>query len=344
MLLPSLPLLPLAPNEHLAGTRAQQRALLAQLTTLRARPRPGRMFPSLSFITLARLLDTRPAFPDPDVLEAGHALTIRRYRDLGITAPLPPSHIWVATASAEPAAFGGFHYPGQGYRHWQMIAVITRYGPLHAGPLPDPRLAALDLIRTCAHDGLHYASYRRYQLHPDGTTPVRIRYGINFRRPDGRPYSQPDAPGTTTTRDLGIIMEGATDREARAITQHTAHACSISQPPQDPDRAEYLDVTGNFTPADLLTSAPTTQDQAAARLVGFLSRMTEYERTVSARYAAFLTETSPAAPASLHSAILEAIITGSLADLCHALNQRHGPAAFTRIFRTSRYTAAQPGA
>ena len=129
-----------------------------------------------------------------------------------------------------------------------MIAVITRYGHLASPEPPDPQLAALDLIRAYAHDSLHYGTYRRYQHNPDGTGPVRTRYGINFRRPDGRPYSRPDAPGTISTRNLGIIMEAATDREARAITRRTARRARITPPPSDPDRAEYHDATGTPDP------------------------------------------------------------------------------------------------
>ncbi len=177
------------------------------------------------------------------MLTPGISDTARRYSELGLTSLLPPDRAWIATTSDDHSAFGGFHYPSQGYRHWQMIAVITRYGHLASPEPPNPQLAALDLIRAYAHDSLHYGTYRRYQHNPDGTGPVRTRYGINFRRPDGRPYSRPDAPGTISTRNLGIIMEGATeswkaltDREARAITRSTALRARIT-PPSSPTSA-----------------------------------------------------------------------------------------------------------
>ncbi len=329
-----MPLL-LAPNEHLGGTPDQRRALQACLNSLRAAPDPGPTRPGLTLTTLADLLTTPQPFLDPAVLHAGLRITGQRYRELGVTALLPPCRVFVAVASQDQAAFGGFHYPGQGYRHWQMTAFITRYGPLN-GPGPsDPRLAALDLTRAYAHDSLHYATYRRYQWHPDGTTPVRVRYGINFRSPDGTPYSRPDPPGTTTTRNLGIIMEAATDREARTITYHTARATGITQPASNPDRAEYHELTGHPAPASLSTHrAITSQDSVDT--AAFLARMTTYHQTVTARYAAFLAELT-AAPDSLHRFILRAMITGSLAALCRTLNQDHGPAAFTRLFKTGTH-------
>ncbi len=73
---------------------------------------------------------------------------------------------------------------------------------------------------------------------------ARTRCGINFRRPDGRTYSRPDPPGTLYSRNLGIIMEAATDREARVITRRTACHARITPPPDDPGRAEYHYVTG----------------------------------------------------------------------------------------------------
>ncbi len=324
--------LPLAPNEHVSGTIDQRRALLAHLANLRVSPPVGQLHPELSCTALADLLATPAPFIDETVLRTGITITARRYGRIGLTSLLPAERTFIATGSANPAAFGGFHYPGQGYRHWQMISVITRYGHLAGPEPPDPRLAALDLIRAYAHDSLHYGSYRRYQHNPDGTGPIRTRYGINFRRPDGRTYSLPDTQGSPSTRNLGIIMEGATDREAQAITRHTARLAHITCPSADPDRAEYRDVTGCPAPHAARSSDPRDNTRP------FLTRMTAYRESVTSRYQVLLTELSPHAPGSLHTAILRAMITGSLASLCHDLNQRHGPAAFTRMFRTSTFT------
>jgi hypothetical protein len=324
---------PLAPNEHLSGTAEQRHALLARLASIRSQPAPHHSHPHLTLMTLADLTASPPQWIDPAVLDAGIAITRLRYRALGLTRLLPPERAWIGTASADPDAFGGLHYPGQGYRHWQMTAVITRYGLLADPELADPGLAALDLIRAYAHDSLHYGSYRRYQWHPDGTTPVRVRYGINFRGPDGTPYSRTDTPGTRSTRNLGIIIEAATDREARAITRHTARLAAITPPPLGPDRAEYRDTTGRLAPADRTRH----HGSAPVGATGFLTRMTDYQQAVGTRYAELLTELAPDAPGRLHAGILRAIINGSLADLSHHLNQRHGPATFTRLFRDDAY-------
>jgi hypothetical protein len=128
--------LPLAPNEHLAGTPEQRRSLHAHLDAIRAEPTPRHMHPQLTLMTLADLRASSLSNLDPDILHAGLTLTARRCSELGLNVLVPPDRTWIGTSSAAPAAFGGFHYPGQGYRHWQMICVITRYGPLATSERP----------------------------------------------------------------------------------------------------------------------------------------------------------------------------------------------------------------
>ncbi|WP_330259456.1 hypothetical protein OG586_21825 [Streptomyces murinus] len=38
----------------------------------------------------------------------------------------------IGSESSRPGAFGGFHHPDQGYRHFQMMSVITMYGKWQA--------------------------------------------------------------------------------------------------------------------------------------------------------------------------------------------------------------------
>ena len=325
----------LAPSEQLAGPPGHREALQARLTALRADPRPGATHPELSFITMADLISRPRPFLDITLLHAGLSLTRERYRQLGLAGLLPPERTWIAITSADRVAFGGFHYPGQGYQHWQMTAVITRYGHLARPALADPSVAALDLIRAYAHDSLHYGSYRRYQLHPATGRITPTRYGINFRRPDGRTYSRPDPPGAATTRNLGIITEAATDREACAIARLAAETAGIAEPATHPCNMTFRDTTGRLATATLTTPAAGT---GPASLPAFLTRMTRYHHTVTAPYTAILTELNPANPATLHTLMITAIITGSLSRLCSELNHQHGPAAFTRLFKAPEYT------
>ncbi|MFJ4921916.1 hypothetical protein [Streptomyces sp. NPDC088725] len=142
-----------------------------------------------------------------------------RYAALGLRRLLPLDRVLIGARSARPGAFGGFHHPNQGYRHLQMVSVITVFGDMTEALPTTPDLALLDLLRAYAHDCLHYGSYRRYALR-DGQI-YRSQYGINYRRP-GRTYSSADRPDTAETRNLGVVMEGACDREARRLTGHIA--------------------------------------------------------------------------------------------------------------------------
>lgn len=221
-----------------------------------------------------------------------------------------------------------------------MIALITRYGDLAGAAPSDPCLAALDLLRAYTHDSLHYSTHRAYQWHiaATGVEIVRTRYGINFRRPDGRTYSGPDEPGCLSTRNLGIVMEGATDHEAQVITGQAADTAGLAEPSADLDFLEFRDVTGRLTSADFHARQITPAAVGGADRRAFLARMAAYHRAIGSRYGAFLAEVSPAAPEELHAIIITAMISGSLAELSRWLDQHHGPAAFRRLFKTSSYT------
>jgi len=334
----------LAPNERLTGTPENRRQLQHQLTALRTAPALPRAHPQLSCIQLSALIAEHSRAPGLELFTAGLKIAQRRYTQLGLTDLLPPERVWIGTASRNPRAFGGYHYPGQGYRHWQMAAIITRLGRLNDRRRISSPLAGLDLLRAYAHDCLHFGSYRLYQWQPLATCQPRIartRYGINFRRPDGRTYSAPDEPGSATTRNLGIVMEGATDREARSITRQTAEHAGLREPSSGLGRFEYRDTTGSLSPSDcalLERMQAQHTGPASTDLVGFLTRMARYQRHIGSRYETFLIEFSPDAPDEFHGLILTAMITGSLRRLCQWLNHRYGSAAFPRIFKTPAFS------
>ncbi len=221
----------LAPNERLSGSRQAQHELLGRLTALRASPDLNHHHSELSFATLSDVLRHSAPLVDLDVFNAGWVILVRRYATLGLRRLLPMERVWVGTGSSQAAAFGGFHYPNQGYRHMQMAAVITVYGDLTTNWTRSPRIAALDLLRSYAHDCLHFGTYRRYRMWntSTGNEIGRAQYGINFCKNDGRTYSSSDRAIDRSARNLGIVMEGATDREARMVTRQATQrvACRI---------------------------------------------------------------------------------------------------------------------
>ncbi|MET8985802.1 hypothetical protein ABZW49_10175 [Nonomuraea wenchangensis] len=311
--------------------------LLDRLAACRATAALHQSHPDLTFSLLPWTLD-RLGGDAWDVFHAGFSVMAARYESLGLHRLLPLDRVWVGVRSSRAAAFGGFHHPDQGYRHLQMGAVVTRYGPLDR-PAGSPALVALDLLRAYAHDCLHYGSCREYQMH-DGRL-VRTQYGFNRRDLNGRSYSAPDTPDATTTRNLGVIMEGATDREASSIARQAAHRVGIAEP-DGVDRFAFRDVVGRLT-ADDLTRLPAEQDDDAQRLTvnGFLAAMGSYARGVNRRYGAFLVEIGGAESETLHDLLLTAMISGAVAPLSAWLGARH-PGGFTNLFRAASYAGPEP--
>lgn len=238
----------------------------------------------------------------------------------------------IGAESRRKGAFGGFHHPDQGYRHLQMFSVVTMYGPM-AGDSPErPELALLDLLRSYAHDCLHYGSRRRY-LFVNGEL-TRTQYGINFRRPSGEPYSAVDPRGAPYTRNLGIVMEGACDREARRLTRETAAQAGIREPLDMMGRLAFRDVTGTLSPGDMTDSSSMGEHDEANRYVAGLRA---YETGVNRRYALFLTEFAPGEEEELHDLLLGAVVSGETRGLSEWLDVRHGPGAFAGVFLTGSY-------
>jgi hypothetical protein len=320
------------PGEHLDGTTAERAHLHLLLACFRASPPPMRL-PGVTGHPLPHVLDT--GIIDPEVFRTGYAIMTARYEQLGIRALLPLERVWAGTRSAAgpgtARSHGGFHHPVQGYRHIQMDAAVTVSGDLTGQTPASPQAAALDLVRSYAHDCLHYATFRRYQLTDRGEI-ARVQYGINFRQPDGRTYSAHDVPGDGPTRNLGIVMEGATDAEATAIARQAAQSCGITSadPGAGMPELAFADVTGTVT-ADGIEAALLSEHPYARSLGRFGS-------TVTLRYRALLSELD-SSPAYAHSQIVASMISGDLAPLEAWLDTRHGPDSFTRMFRTPSFNA-----
>ncbi|HEX5567781.1 MAG TPA: hypothetical protein VFY14_12780 [Streptomyces sp.] len=335
----------LAPNETLGGDPRERAELLERLAAARAAAGLDRAHPGVRFSLLSWVLGAWPLGGKPlAAFYTGASLLAARYEDLGLPHLLPIDRVWVGMRSDRTGDFGGFHRPGQGYRYVQMGAVVTRYGDLTDPDTASSPLVALDLLRGYAHDCLHYGSYRQFRLR-NGEVH-RDRYGINCRDRHGTTYSAPDPDGAVSTRNIGVIMEGATDREATAITREAARQAGISEPADTMGRHAFRDVTGRLTPGDLdrltdpggLPSVPS--DVAGA----FLTSMGSYGRTVKALYEAFLSEIGGEDAEELHDLIVAAMISGSLTALSPWLDQRHGPGAFVRLFRSAAYQGKEPGA
>jgi hypothetical protein len=277
-----------------------------------------------------------------EVFYTGATILADRYEKMGLHRLLPTDRVWVGVRSTRAGVVGGFHHRNQGYRHWQMGAVITRYGRLDRAATT-PELVALDLLRAYAHDCLHYGSYREYRLYR--SEAIRTRYGINIRTEDGHTYSAPDPAGAVSTRNLGVVMEGATDSEAMAITWQAAQRIGVPEP-EGADGIAFRDITGRLTDDDL-ARLPAQQAPAEQRTGGrqdFLAAMGSYARGVNNPYRGFLADIGGSEADDLHEVIVSTMISGRLAPLSAWLDQRHGPGAFAGIFRAASYRGPEPDA
>ncbi|WP_338684815.1 hypothetical protein QD712_30215 [Streptomyces acidiscabies] len=312
----------LAPNEGVTGAKA-----VTALLALRADPSALAVrHPNLVFRPAPeRLAHWRTSGVATDVFDGGHETVRHRYTELGLSQLLPLSRVLVGAESASPGTFGGFHHPDQGYRHLQMVSVITMYGPLETAAPQHPELALLDLLRAYAHDCLHYGSRRQYV--DVGGRPTRTQYGINFRHFSGRSYSAADSRDTSGTRNIGVVMEGACDREARRITRETAERAGLHEPADPMGRLAFRDCTGTLTPED------------AAPGVRYADALHRYESGVNLKYAEFLTEFGLGEEEELHVHLLRAMISGDVQRLSAWLDARHGPGTFPGIFLSGTYFA-----
>ncbi|MEU2428684.1 hypothetical protein ABZ611_04040 [Streptomyces sp. NPDC007861] len=334
----------LAPNEHLSG-EADAVVLAAKLAELRSGTDSlASQHPQVTFRPLPQVLTAwRAAGLVTRPFGEGLALLRTRFAALGLNRLLPLDRVMVGIQSEREGAYGGFHHPNQGYRHLQMRALITVSGSLASGLPQDPELATLDLLRAYAHDCLHYGSFRSYRLRGDEI--VRTQYGVNFRRHDGRTYSAPDLAGSPTTRNLGVIMEGACDREARTLTRHIARRMDITRP-QGMAAYVFRDVTGTLTAADTADLSDPAHRAAHAPTdpaANFLESMGKYQESVNARYGRFLADVGREEAADLHTAVLRATLSGSLAGLSAWLDRRHGPRSFPSLFLNPGYPARCAG-
>ncbi|MBY8889151.1 hypothetical protein K7472_30540 [Streptomyces sp. PTM05] len=269
---------------------------------------------------------------DTTPFRTGAEIAGRRYAAYGLARMLPLDRVLVGYDSSRADAFGGFHHPGQGYRHLHMVAVITMYGPMERRSPERPALALLDLLRAYAHDCLHYGSRRRY-VEVAGV-PVRTQYGINYRRTSGQTYSAADQHGSLHTRNLGIVMEGVCDKEARSITRQTAERFDVAEPSDVLDALVFRDVTGRLTEEDARRVVAVPGNTERTR---YAAALADYEKGVNHRYARFLAEFAPGEEEDCHKRLLAAVISGDAAALGTWLDERHGPGTFTGLFRTPGY-------
>jgi hypothetical protein len=325
----------LTPNEKLTGTTEQKREILDRLTRYRVDPRHtlklAERYPHLTFTTMDQVV-AELSGADADVFTAGLELARDRFAELGQTELLPMERVFMAVAS-ETGGHGGFHdrllpyradddTQAPGYRYVQAAAVISRYGDRTSTTPPTPGMIGVDLVHAYVHDCFHFLTFRSYRL---GTTGIhRNQHGINFRRESGSTYSARDPQGSASTRNLGIIMEGAFDVDAASVTREAVTETGVTCLAEGIDHYAYLDAIG--------------EPQTAPGDVPWLESMNGYTALVTTPYSAFLAEIGGPDSGELHELILSTTLTGELVKLERWLDERYGPGEYAALFRSDVYT------
>ncbi|HEU5383625.1 MAG TPA: hypothetical protein VFV38_50135 [Ktedonobacteraceae bacterium] len=334
-------------TERIIATSPMKARIEAELQAYREHPAHyvKEKHPLVTFATLEALA-ADPCYEEwvnrPLLHEAFFALAQQLSQYQGCSL-LDPQRVYVGIQAPSHAGFwGGFYYSNQGYRYLQQIAVTSLSGVLSCYPI-DRTLATLELLRAYTHDTLHYNSYRLFCPLPSGSQPgqsfYRLQYGINFRKWDGRSYSAKDRIRATSTRNLGNIMEAATDRFAHEFVLSLAQKIGYPAPSNQIEDYIYRDCTGQLTPADILYLRQLEQGQVSLDVPlvfqAYLQDMRLFVQYVTMRYRCFLQELDLQGAYRLHDLILEGMLSGKFRKLCQCLDAIQGmKRSFSSLFQT----------
>ena len=306
------------------------------------------LHPLLSLVTLETLAYDPCYAPlaSQSLLAGAFTYLAQRLSDYEVYSPLDPARVWVGISTPLDAGFfGGFYHPGQGYRYLQQIAVVSLSGSLSCHSV-NRTLRTLELLRAYAHDTLHHHTYRLFLPAPVGEKVdrsfYRFQYGINFRRWNGQSYSAKDAIPSRTTRNLGNIMEAATDRFAHEFV--LAFAEKIGYQPSSCPIEDYIyrDCTGQLTWEDIARLRAIEKGliylDAPPAFQAYLRNMRLFVQYVTMRYRAFLAEWEPEQQSELHVLILKSMLSGKMKALCRYLDEvQEAERSFPRLFKTPEY-------
>lgn len=335
-------------TERIVATEVEKRHIEDELNAYRTHHAQyvREQHPHIAFVTLETLahdsryatLISQPLFQDASFLLA------QRLRTYGSGSLLDPTRMWVGIlAQTGSEFFGGFYHEGQGYRYFQQVAITSLSGALSCCPV-DRTLATLELIRAYVHDTLHHNSYRLFFPLPRGGNPgqsfYRFQYGINFRRWNGKSYSAKDPIRSATTRNLGNIMEAATDRFAHEFVSSIAHQIGYTAPSNPTENWVYRDCTGQLTPEDMLHLREMERGAIAIDVPpafqAYLKNLRLFVEYVTMRYRCFLAEFDLQGEHKLHELMLEGMLSGKLRSLSKCLDAIYGEKqSFALLFKMS---------
>jgi hypothetical protein len=337
--------------EYFLGDELARHAISQELALYRRSPKHfvQQTHPGISFVTLDVLINDSAyqSSVDQSLFCAALACLKAPLQQWADASPLPPARVWVGLKAPQDAGwFGGFYHTGQGYRYLQQVAITSLSG-IFSPLLVHRTLRTLELLRAYVHDTLHYASYRLFSPLPEGAACeqsfYRLQYGINFRRWSGQSYSVRDSVRSRTTRNLGNIMEAATDRFAHEFVRRQAEAIGYQPEPHHLlETYLYRDCTGQLTEQDMQHFRALERGQMESSLpsvfVMYLRYLRLFYQYVNLRYQRFLAECAGGEAEKLQTLILQGMITGKINALQHFLNTtQEKTKSFVAVFKSPDY-------
>jgi hypothetical protein len=166
---------------------------------------------------------------------------------------------------------------------------------------------------------------------------------VNFRKWNGKSYSAKDPIRSITTRNLGNIMEAATDRFAHAFVFSLAEKIGYTAPSKSTKSYIYRDCTGQLTPEDMLHLREIERGiasiDASLAFQTYLKNLRLFVQYVTMRYRCFLVEFDPQEHHHIHELILEAMFSGRLRRLYQCLDTICGEKqSFSRLFKSLHFS------
>lgn len=236
--------------------------------------------------------------------------------------------------------FGGYYSKYQTYYHLEQISVTSLLG-CYIGKEYNKALTTLELLRSYFHDTIHFNTFRSYKLRfnysnekIDINSIHRFQYGFNFRHENGYSFSNPDEKVATTTRNLGIIMEGITDDFSKASVRNILEEQNILLSDLTYfENSIFNEITSSNFKEVYAAGTPFSKDE-----INYLKKINYSYKSVYSLYYAFLNEFSLSSKQKFREFLFSSMLTGDFIGIRDYFNRYTKDAkGFDKLFKSPHY-------
>jgi hypothetical protein len=235
--------------------------------------------------------------------------------------------------------FGGYYSKYQTYYHLEQISLTSLMGCYVSGNY-HKTLTTLELLRSYFHDSIHFNTFRSYKLKYNYHSDIRLedihrlQYGFNFRREDGKSFSNLDSKEAKTTRNLGMIMEGVTDDFSKLAIAKIIEDEKISLS----DLSHFENVILNEITSTTFKESYPSDDAFSAEEANYLNRINDAYKTVWKLYYQFLNEFSVGSKQDFRNFIFTTMINGDhIAFKDYFNRQLNDVNGFDKLFKSPHF-------